>query len=442
MDTTTGTIGTRRSDRRAPLRLTLALLFFVTAADEAGAERYRFQWEGRLTASEHYDDNIFLTAENREDDWITRVTPGVILTLLTEDIQASLLYDFSLVHYAENDERSIVRHYVTLTGIEDAHLAKHVTLDLDAHLLISEDPLEIIPPDEDVTVVDRARTRYYRTTVNSRFSYLLGPENSVYGGFNGLFLSNEDEDVSDRQRYIPLAGVIYWFNVRYGVQGEYSFQRAAFEQRENYEVHEFNGSFRYRSSPRTEWSLSYLYNHLDYEGPRIGYDLHETRVGVTHEFTENTYGSLSGGYSVVVPEEGDNLTKPTGTVSLAHLGRKFSIHVDGTVGYRRQFFSAANLGLSFYASASASFEYEITQKLSATLGGGYFRDEYVESLIDRESDNWRATTGLNYDFLDWLTGSVTYTFRERQSTDEANNYKNNRVGFFLTATYSGRPRPL
>jgi len=253
------------------LRLSLAVLFcFIAAGEEAFAERFRFQWEGRLGVSEQYDDNIFLTPDEKEDDWITQLTPGLTLSLLTDEIQASLLYDFSLVKYAKNDERSVVRHRLTLSGFEGVPVAKHVTLDLDAYLLISEDPLEIAPVDEDIVDLARSRDRYYRTTAGGRINYLFGPENSVYAGFTGLFLIDEGEETGDRKQYIPSGGLEYWFGIRYGLQAEYSYGKTDFELGDDYIQQRATGSFRYRSNPRTEADLTYLYDNLNYDGPRIG----------------------------------------------------------------------------------------------------------------------------------------------------------------------------
>ena len=410
----------KAAERTRCLLFFLAVFFCVIAAgEEVSAERYRFQWEARLDVSEQYDDNIFLTPVARNDDWITRVTPGLTLSLLKDEIQGDLTYDFSLVHYAQNNERSIVRHYITLSGLEDVPLAKHVTLDLDAYLLISEDPLEITPVDEDLIALTRTRDRYYRSTAGGKINYLFGPENSVYIGFTGLFLQNEDVDAGNRRQYVPTTGMDYWFSVRYGVHLDYSYGSTDFDLTENYQEHRCTGSFSYRNNPRTETTLSYVFDNLDYDGPRMGYDLHEVTLGLTHEFNEQTYGSLSGGYSVVVEENGENLGKPAAALSFNHITRRAVFALAGNVGYRRQFFSLADIGLSFYASASVTINYRIMERLSASCTGGYFRDEYLETTPSRESDNWRGAASFNYTFMSWLLGSVTYEFRERQSSDDA-----------------------
>jgi hypothetical protein len=271
---------------------------------------------------------------------------------------------------------------------------------------------------------------------------LFGPENSVYIGFTGLFLVNEDEDAGNRRQYIPTTGLDYWFNVRYGVHADYSYGSTDFDLTENYQEHRCTGSFSYRNSPKTETTLSYRYDNLDYEGPRMGYDLHEVTLGLTHEFNEQTSGSLSGGYSVVVGESGEDLWKPAGALSFTHIARRVEFALRGSAGYRRQFFSLEDIGLSFYASTSVTIDYQIAERLTASCTGGYFRDEYLETTPGEESDNWRGAASFNYTFMSWLLGSVTYEFRERQSSDEFGDYTDNRVTVNLRATYSGRPRPL
>jgi len=426
-----------------PLLLSLALVLSLTAlGGEAFTEPFQFQWEARISVAEQYDDNVTLTADAKEHDWITFLTPGLTLSLIKEETEASLSYDFSLMKYARDDERSRVRHYLSLTGFEGIRVSERVALDLDAGLVISEDPFEIAPPGEDVTDIRDTRTRYYRTELGGRINYFFGPEDSVYVGFTHFMLLGEDPGSNDRQSYVPSAGLDYWFSLLYGTHIDYSYRKAEYDLTENYEEQLGTASLIRRFNPRTEGNLSYTYNGLDYDGPSVGYDVHAATLGISHEFSGATAGSLSGGYFIVVPEEGDSRGEPMGTISFTHTSPRSSLTLDGAAGYRRQFFQTANLGISLFGRASVTFTYQLMQRLSVYLEGAYFRDEYLETSPESKVDNWRGRTGLQYLVLRWLFGAIRYEYRQRESDIEGGSYVSNRVTISITAAHAGKPRPL
>jgi hypothetical protein len=419
-----------------------AILYFTAAGRDASAEDF-FQWSARASASGEYNDNVFLRKDNKDHDWIVRFTPGLTLSLLTEETEATLDYDFSLTHYARNDELSGVRHYLTLSGFQGIRVTERATLDLDALLRISEDPFEIGQPGEDVSDVVEDRNRTYRTTLGGRINYFVGAEDFFYAGFTYSMLLNEESGVDDRREYLPTAGFEYWFTLRYGSRLDYSYGKGTFDTpRDDYDSHLGTASLLYRVNPRTEMDLSYEYNNLRYDRPTDGYDVHQFTLGVSHEFSPQTSGSLSGGYFIVVPEEGGDQGEPTGSISFIHAIPRGTFTLDGAAGYRRQFFQTENNGLSFFANVTTAFTYQLMEKLSVSLTGSYFRDEYQEEPKG-ESDNWRAGTAFEYLFLEWLQASLSYEYRQRESSvPNDDGYVDHRVFLNLTASYFGKPRPF
>jgi len=433
----------RKEGMAGPLLLSFAAVVCLAAlGGEAVAEPFRFRWEGRISVAEQYDNNVFLSPDAEEHDWITFLTPGVTLFLIKEETDASLSYDFSLMHYARNDELSRVRHYLTLTGFEGIHVSERVALDLDAVLRISDDVFEIAPPGEDVTDIRDTRTRYYRTELGGRINYLFGPEDSVYVGFTHSMLLGEGPGSDDRHAYVPSAGLDYRFNLLYAIYVDYSFRKAQYDLTEDFDEQLGTASLTRRFNRRTEGNLTYTYNDLDYDGPSVGYAVHGATVGMSREFSGATAGSLSGGYFIYVPEEGDSRGEPMGTIAFTHVSPRSTLLLDGAAGYRRQFFQTANLGISLFTRASVSFSYQLAQRLSVYLEGVYFRDEYLETTPESTSDNWRGTTALRYLLGRWLFGSIAYVYRQRESDIEAGSYVNHVVTLSITAVYTDRPRPL
>jgi hypothetical protein len=425
------------------------VLILTLMGAEAFAERFRFQWGAQLSVKEQYDDNIYLNLVDKEYDWITFLTPGLKLSLVREELpEASLIYEFSLAQYARNNDRSTVRHRLSLSGFRGIEIAKRVTLDLDDTFLISEDPLgseEDFPSPS----VRRGRRRWYRNVFDGKVNYLFGPEDLVYVGFAHTFLSNEDPRYEDSQGFRPSAGLNYWLTLRWGFLLDYYYGNVKYEpsdvpQREmdDYQSHLGVTTLRYRANPRTEVDLSYSYNKLDYEGPRIGYDVHRATLGLSHEFSAQISASLSGGCFILVPEEGDTRAEPTGSLLITRTTPRSTFTLDGTAGYRRQAFQARNLGLSFFGRALVTFRYQLQERLSTVITGAYFRDEYQETLPKRVETNWRGTAALDYTILRWLSGGLRYEYRLRLSDQEVNEFVDNRVTLTFTASHLSKPKPF
>ncbi len=424
-------------------RLLLSWFVFLSLGipgKEARAEQFRLQWGASLSLSEQYDDNINLVSEDKKDDWITYLTPAFRLSLLTEATEAYLEYSLSFIGYAQNDNLSTMRQNLTLSGFKGIEITEHTTLDLDEAFLISEDPLETGNYD---TSVRTSRDRYYRNTFLGRLNYLFGPDEAVYAGFGHIWLNNDDPSVEDSQEFRPLAGFNYWFTNRYGFNAEYSFARATFDRSSDYDEHLATARFLVRINPITEANLTYVYDQLDYDDPlRDNYGVNQLTLGLSREFSDNMSGSISGGYFATDLSHLNDKGNFAGSLSFNWTGQRATFNLDGATGYRRQFFQAENLGLSFYGRVLATFSYQLRERLSAGATGSYLYDDFKEGNSPREDSNWWVTAGLNYTFLPWLNGALQYAYRKRGSTDDTYDFTDNRLTVSVTAIYAGKPRPL
>jgi len=415
------------------------ILFLALLIRNADAESKRFEWSTRISLSEEYDDNIFLASDNEEDDWITSVTPGLTLSVIMEETEVNLNYDLGFVWYATNNEYDEVRHSVTLDGLKGIPIAEHLTLDLDESFYISEDPVE---RSEDVTSVRRTRDRYYRNTFRGRINYLFGEEDALYGGAHHTLLENDAPDVEDSQSYGPIAGINYWFNIHHGFGLDYSYTRGDFDVSDDYDQNLGSITYTYRFSPKTRANLSYSYDSFDYKGPREDYVAHSSTLGLSRDFTGQMSGSISGGYYIQDREERDSREGFTGAVSFTQRAEKSTISLTGSAGYRQQFYEAENLGFSKFYAARATLGYQLLERLSTSLSGFYTRDEYQEIDADREDKTWGGGAAFNWLLLRWLSGSLGYQYRQRDSDNAFDEYTDNRVMLTLTAFHMGQPKPF
>jgi hypothetical protein len=457
-----------RAIRYALCAAILALPFLVVAvaligctvfwSTQAFAATAYYQWSARIGIAEQYDNNLNLSETNRESDWITLIGPSLTFNIKTEYTEAELAYDLRYAYYLRNNDNNGFRHYLNLSGLDGIPLSEKVTLDLVENLDISEDPIEI---NEQVTSTRGSRKRYYRNTAGARINYHFGERDTFSVGFNHFLLINNDSDVADSQRFQPSAGITYWFNIRNGIRLNYRFTRAVIEGPEDFDEHYAATTYTHRFTSRTQADVTYTYDNFHYkqEGTvtsRDGettvrqedYVVHTGRLGLRHQFTQYLSGIISGGYYFWDRESSKDESQFTGDATLNGTFRleRGGISLRSSTGYRQQFFEAENLGFSRYYLASGTFDYKLLEELSTSLSTFFRRDEYKQTTNDRVDNTWGGAASIRYEVSGWFTVSFGYSYRERDSSDSVNDYRDNRFTINLDLgkafEYVSKPKPI
>jgi hypothetical protein len=76
----------------------LGAMTIIAPADVEGAE---FRFQPGITLSEEYNDNVFLTTENRSDDYITAIAPSLSIVYLAPSWDWNVSYNYNLNYYAK-----------------------------------------------------------------------------------------------------------------------------------------------------------------------------------------------------------------------------------------------------------------------------------------------------------------------------------------------------
>ena len=91
--------------------------------------KYQSEFTPSISIGELYDDNIDLEAADEKVDWVTTISPGITLNLVSEgDNNISLRYSPTLVRYKNEDQNNTVRHSGALTISNN--LTSHLRFDL------------------------------------------------------------------------------------------------------------------------------------------------------------------------------------------------------------------------------------------------------------------------------------------------------------------------
>ena len=418
-----------------------AMIFLFLPVHSSFAQ-FHYELTPSISVSETYDDNIYLNSSDETSDYITEVTPGLSLNILSQNTQLELTYAPTFVRYDDEDENNTVRHSGTLILGHD--LTQHLRFDLTDTYIFSEEPLEETEGIEAPRVTPDERYTYQRNIGTASLRYLFGAENVLTVGYTHSLLDNEDVELSepiipdDGTIQTPFATLAYWFNVKNGLELDYEYVKAGFDRKDDFEPEDdYTGHgtgirYLYRFTPHTTGSVGYDYTTRDFDGLEEDYEVHEGSAGFDHTFSPDLSVSLVGGYFVQKNDYSDDETGATYEASLMKTFSRGSFTIGGSGGWDEAYLEAERRGFTRYWSANASIEYQILEPLMGYAGGSYRTDE--DDADDREWTTWRGNCGLTWDFLRWYALSLDYTYADRDDDVDTDDYTVNRVMLRLTAS--------
>ena len=385
-----------------------------------------------IYASETYDDNINLVDTNETSDYITTVTPSIIVDILSEKTSLDFTYAPTFVWYAHEDQYNTTRHLATLDFQQD--VLQHFRFDLNDSYLNSEDPIADV---EDLSRVRTTRNKYWRNNFITSFNYLFGPENLLNVGYQNNYVQNNDPTLNDSTIQTPFLTFNYWFNVKNGLEFTYAYTKADFSlEGAGVPQDDFEGQvpgirYIYRFSPHTSGFIGYTFTVRNFEGPTEDYRVNNFSLGFEHAFSQEVSLSLGGGYYMQNNENSPNVDGYLYNASLVKNIERGNFFIGGNGGWDEDFLQANVRSFLKYYGANGGFQYQLLSNLNSYANGSYRRER---DQADQTREIWSANLGLGWSFLQWLTLSLDYVYADRNDENPSLSYKDNRVTLKLAAS--------
>lgn len=389
-----------------------------------------------LTVGEEFDDNINLDYRDKESDFITTVSPGFSLSLLSQHTLLDLTYAPTFVWYAKESDNNTTRQSGTLTFGRD--LSQNWRLDASDTFLRSEEPLEEAEAFEGVVATGTRRTRntYWRNEGRASASYTFAQESALTVGYSNSLLMNDSETEDDGTIQNLYASAIYWFDIRNGmeVNGEYTiadFTNDTVEPQDDYTGFTVGGRYIRRFSPHTTASLGYDYTRRDFDGETENYGIHSPYVRVEHAYSPTLSFVLGLGYFWQVLEDSDGQDGYTFEVNMTKNFQHGSFILGGNGGYEEQYLVEEPSGFVQYWSGQTRVDYQLYETVTGYAGGFYRLNEDQDN---RQWSTWQGNVGARWNFLRWLSLSLDYLHSEQDDDVQENSYTDNRVMLLFTAS--------
>ncbi|MBW2643054.1 MAG: outer membrane beta-barrel protein [Deltaproteobacteria bacterium] len=418
-------------------------IFFIAACTLFLTTSITFAYQAtfipRISVSEEYTDNIFLTDSNKEHEYITIISPGFTAQILGKYSGAEISYDAGYSIYDKYDEYDGWRHNVEFSGWSE--LSKNTRLEVNNSFLRTEDPLR----DSDIaalraenpealidSTIRRSRQIYYTNTAGINLIHQFGRADSFNLGFIHSFLKNDDPDYEDNERYNPYAGLTYWFASEWGLNMNGSYTKGDFDDSDDLDGWYGSARLIKRFSRHLEGFFQYAHTSVEYDGNSEDFQVYNPSAGFVYTISKDTSFSLEMGYAILDGEESSNKSAPSGIGNLTKTFKRGSINITGSAGYEGSYFGAEGLGVAEFYELGGSATYQMTKHLSGNVFGSYRDNEYKEETPDREDKITRVGLGLTMQALEWMSLGLDYAYRTVDSTVDIEEYDENRVFFRVT----------
>ena len=397
------------------------------------------QFHPSITVQEEYTDNLNLANTNRQDEWITTISPGLKWSTLPgkgetpSKYGVDLDYRLGLVFYANNSQDNYVSHSGSLNTW--LSLSPRLTIRLRDYLVRSQEPREReyaagASTEQFLLATQRERFIYLRNVVEPSVTYQFGKEDSFELNYRNMIYQNQNPLSEDSQENSINPRLTYWFNIRNGIVLEYGFTHGDFERSPDFISHMARGRYTYRFNPRTSAFVEYTFTRHDFEFQGRDYDVHSAGLGIEHGFTPTLSGRIQVGYFWQNAESGSSSNGVSYSLGLTQSGDKTTYSISFQGGYTEDYFSAENLGFTKTHTAIASINHRLHQRITLGIFGSAGRAEYASDRID-----WIYRIGGNVSLqvFRWLTLSLEASHSSCDSNIDNLDYRENRGIFRINA---------
>jgi len=398
-------------------------LFLVLCLLPGLAEAEKTLYSLDLMASTEYTDNLYLTKNDKEDDW-TSLFGGTFSASRSSRIsELSFRYAFERSQYWRYTENNTNRHTLNLGYLR--HLAKHVSFNVTNTYYRSEEPIERNP---DVFRERKGkRDPYYRYTGAVSLAYEFDPKSNLQLGASLNYLQNEDPDTEDSRIYQQFIRLRKGFT-RYFVSLGLEFTEREFETSPQVNTWGVRYAVGHQIAHNKEVSLNFSSERTQEMGPGgEDYWTHRGDISYTYSPTpDQTYGASLGFYYRKVDGSSDKDKGLTYSLSYSKSFRHTTLSLSGSGGYRYEYGEAENTGFTEYYLIQAAVSRQFTRTLTG-FANGSFRVEDFKQQEDRTDKTYTASLGLSKQLLKRVHFSIVYSYRKADSDLDRESYTENRV---------------
>jgi len=397
-----------------------------------------------LSVSESFTDNLFFTFANKQDDFGTIVTPSVTATFSNKHIKLGGTYAASAQFYVNNSQANNVSHGTNL--IIDLPFLNRTFKNLEVRVNESFNISPSLPA---------------FSANSSRFTGAAGGSGGGLGGagvaggagvggiggiggVSGNSLGNQgiinrrSSSLSFQNRARIL--FLYHFNPRWDTSVQYGNTYRAGNSSQDSISHAVRTQIAYKISEITKLRGGYSIRYTEFIGggtatvgtAKGNATNHSLFGGADHQLQPTIPINVRVAATLSETEASTTVLNFTGRGEISKIfpDGVISLRLNQGIGTGGGLTNSTTLNQNAVLSASKS----ITRFISAFLQFGYSRNRSLAGSTI-ETDTYQFGGGANLRLLEWLSGGVTYSYRNQDSKGSVGNTaSSNSIFVGLTAT--------
>ena len=368
-----------------------------------------------VSLSTYYTDNVYVSKNNQQTDWVRSISPGVwlafpgrnqvLLTIPSSNTQPAGLelfldrpesfsrfqgyafYGADLEYFQDNDDRDNTKQSGEV--FLQYNLRGGLSLNAYDRWVDSEEWRWTSNISSDIS-------SYVSNLAGLVADYEMSEKVSIRLDYNNFDL-DYDEDIDFDKNRTDNGGSLYGF---------------------------------YHYSPKTSLFIEYRYTNVSYESDELlNSDQNALYGGVKWSPTVSTklIGKLGGVHKNFESEEIEAVDKLGAEVQAVHAFSEMS-NINLLAAQKINETDVSSTTYQIKTSFSGQYSHNFTTKITGVLGISYNIHDYksTSESNEREDNTHIFSTGVKYRFNDWLMAAATYYYNNRESTDNGFDYDENR----------------
>ena len=361
-----------------------------------------------INVTETYTDNLFFESKrNKRDDFGTLIIPSLTLRYVSRDVILSGTYAGVAQFYVNNSNANAYTHNANF-GIDLPFLTKRYK-GLEVRLI------------ESFNFTPALQGNSFSGDPGDQNNLLPGQQGQggIAGGTGGIAgtstpIGNSGVFTgrSGSNSFQNRAGIVVRYNLspRWVPNARYENRYVTFSDRELNDslTHSLGTGISYILSPRTQLNANYGANINDINGGDTVVS-HSVTGGVAHTLTPTITTNVNAGLSFT--QDVDRVT----FTSNANISKSFDPG-SVTLNYSQGITPGGGLATSGVLTQRGILtgNYPLTERLSGSVSGGVAKNKSLSgNSVDVTS--YQGQIGLGMTLLEWLTGSVSYSYIRQKS---------------------------
>ncbi len=392
-----------------------------------------------ISSSERYTSNLYMTSLPHQDNWITKVSPGVNFNLRNEDAQLSTNFTWNQLFYTNQSALDINEQ---LFNLDYSHRKDRWQWGLDGSFNNQSSLSSEASNQGTIQGYTLKQVMAKQLNIAPSLTYALSELSSAtinYSYAQAAYEKNNNSYLSDYD-YQQISGT---YNYLYTIKDKLNLTLSGSQYHKPMSTHSNFQSLNYSLATNNDqasvgWQHSFPQQWVSYLSVGMNYSQSELNEIIPAHIIPGHFAIINNAWKYISPKvvaqsDFNKNTTGTGQIYQASLQKSFEQAAISLVGSQNQ--TPTTQGLQTQTQLSINPSYTINERwntgLSASYAiykmpthiGGYSLDRDYTSISPNV--NWRWTPEVNV--------GLSYTYREQIYKNNTNSAQDN--GLLLQLTY-------